>query len=220
MLNEGAQQRLILGNVESCPARLKKKFLKFGGCKIGHRVYLGVAPDQLDGVQFRGVGWQQVGAYTARAPEPGADRASVVGLQSIPDKLDWPAHRARECLHEGEDRLAVVIGVGQKTERRAHAASLRRNDERPDHRDLASRTTPLREHGSLSASRPRAPHQRCHQETRFVEEDEGRFPARGVFFTRGQSSLIQRAMATASRSTARRTGFCGLHPRPWSTRPI
>ena len=220
MLDEGAQQRLIAGDVAGNPSGPHEEFLKFGGSEIGQRVHLGMAPDQFDGIQFRGIGRQQMGVHAAALREPGTDRTPVVGPQPIPDQFDRPAHGARKLLQEGEDRFAVVVGVGQKTEMRAHPSPPGRDRERRDHRDLAARAAPLPEHRGLSARRPAAPHQRTHQETGFVEEDERRPPACGVFFTRGQSSLIQRAMAASSRSMARRVGFCGLHPRPWSRRPI
>ncbi len=219
MLNEGTQQRLIPGDAKGCQLCLHEEFREFGGRKVGQRVGLGVAPDQLDGIEFWGVRRQQVGPHTAASGKPGADRAPVVGLQPIPDKFDRCAHGARQRLYKGEDRRAVVIGIGQKTEIRAHPTPAWRNHECADYRDLAPRAAPLHQHRGLSTGRPGATYERRHQEARFVDEDEGRVPMRGVFFTRGQSSLIQRAMAASSRSTARRVGFCGLQPRAWSTRP-
>ena len=46
----------------------------------------------------------------------------------------------------------------------------------------------------------------------FVLEADPGLAASGVFFTRGQSSLTQRAMASSSRSTARRAGRWRLQP--------
>ncbi len=220
MLDEGAQQRLIAGDVAGDPLGPYEEFLKFGGSEIGQRVHLGMAPDQFDRIQFRGIGRQQMGVHAAAWREPRTDRTPVVGLQPIPDQFDRPAHGARKLLQEGEDRFAVVIGIGQEAKAGAYAKSARRDHERADHRDLAARAAPLPEHRGLTARRPGAAYEWAHQETGFVEEDERRPAARGVFFIRGQSSLTQRAMAASSRSTARRRGFCGLHPRPWSRRPI
>ena len=116
MLNEGTQQRLILGDVEGCSLRLPKKFRKFGGREIGQRVGLGVAPDQLDGIECWGVRRQPMGPHTAASGEPGTDRAPVVGLQPIPDQFDRCAHGTRELFDKSEDGRAVVVGIGQKTE--------------------------------------------------------------------------------------------------------
>jgi hypothetical protein len=40
-------------------------------------------------------------------------------------------------------------------------------------------------------------------------------PRRRAFFIRGQSSFTQRAIASSSRSTARRAGRCRLQPSRW-----
>jgi len=220
MLDEGTQQRLIVGDVEDDLLRAREEFPKLDGGEIGHRVGLGMPPDQFDGIQFRGIGRQQMGVHAAALREPRTGRTPVVGPQPIPDQFDRPAHGARKLLQEGEDCLAVVVGVGQKTEMRAHPSPPGRDRERRDHRDLAPRAAPLREDRGLTARRPSAAHEGAHQETRFVDEDEGRFPSCGVFFIRGQSSWIQPAMAASSRSRARRAGFCGLHPSARSRRPI
>ena len=67
--------------------------------------------------------------------------------------------------------------------------------------------TALAQHRSLSTHAPRAAHQWRHEHPGFVEENDGRSQARGVFFTRGQSCSIQARMRSSSRSTARRVGF-------------
>jgi hypothetical protein len=71
----------------------------------------------------------------------------------------------------------------------------------------------------LAAGRPGAAHGGDQEEARFVREDKVGAQPRGVFFTRGQTSRFQRSIARSSRSRARRSGFCGLHPRAWSRRP-
>jgi len=220
MPNEGTQQRWVLGDRGGYLLRTHEEFLKFAGREVGHRVCFGMAPDQFHGVQFRGVRWQQVRTHASRAREPCADEPAVVGAQPIPHEFDRRPHRAQEILQEGEDRRAIVIGIGQATEHCAHPPSRGRDRQRRDHRDFAPRTAALLEDRGVSARRPAASHEWRHQEARFVDEDERRVAAGGVFFTRGQSSLIQRAMAASSRSRARRVGFCGLHPRAWSKRPI
>jgi len=71
----------------------------------------------------------------------------------------------------------------------------------------------------LTAEGPRPPQGWDQQETAFVDEDEMGPQVLGPFFIRGHSSRFQRAIPASSRSSARRSGFWQLKPRPWSNRP-
>ncbi len=219
MLNKGAQEFRVRGDLGRGLLGAREQFFEFGGREISHRVGLGVAPDKLHRVELRCIGRQQVGAHAPLGGEPVGHRTPVVGTQAIPNELDRPVHGARESAQEIGNRLAIVIGVWQETEIGTHPSSCGRDRQGGDHRDLASGAASLSQYRGLSARCPTAAYERGHQETRFVDEDDERLPARGVFFTRGHSSLIQRVMASSSRSNARRVGFCGLHPSAWSNRP-
>ena len=76
---------------------------------------------------------------------------------------------------------------------------------------------------SFSSGSPTPAYQWSHQQPRFIQKNKRSFQAPRVFFTRGQSCLIQRWMASSSRSWARRSGFWGVQPidrnkrQTWST---
>lgn len=199
---------------------LMQKLVEFRWREVRERVHLGVAPDQLDGIEFGGVAGQQVGVYAVTMRrEPSAHGPAAMGGQPIPDEVDGPALATRELLEEVQDGLAVVIGIGQQAEGAAYPVAVRRDRECRDRRDLAPRSAALWEDRGPAARRPGAPPERGHQEARFVAEDERRPSTGSVFFTRGHSPCIQRRMASSSRSMARRAGFCGLKPNACSSRP-
>ena len=220
MSDEGAQQGWVGRDPQECGLSPMQKIAEFRRREIREGVHLGVAPDQLHGVEFRGVAGQQMRVYApAVACEPPAHGSAAMRGQAVPDEINRPALAARELLEEVPDGLAIVIGVGQHAEVTAHPEPSRRDRERADHRDFAERTAALRQDGRLSAPRPAAPHEWRHQEAGFVAEDERRSTAGGVFFIRGHSSLTQRWMAASSRSIARPRGFCGLQPNSCRSRP-
>ena len=220
MCDERAQPGLVGGDRAECGLGLMHKLVEFRGREVGERVHLGVAPDQFDGIEFGGVPGQQVGVYAAAMRrEPSAHGSAAMGGQPVPDEVDWTALAARELPEEVQDGLAVVIGIRQQAEVAADPVAARRDRECRDHRDLAPRPAALWENRGHPARRPGAPHQRGHQETRFVAEDERRPPTGSVFFTRGHSTCTHRRIAASSRSMARRAGFCGLKPNARSSRP-
>lgn len=197
-----------------------QKLVEFRWREVGERVHLGVAPDHLDGIEFGGVAGQQVGVYAVTMRrKPSGHRSAAMGGQPVPDEIDRTALAARELFEEVQDGLAIVIGIGQQAEVAADPVAVRRDRECRDHRDLAPRPAALWEDRGHPARRPGTPPQRGHQEARFVTEDERRPPTGSVFFTRGHSTCTQRRIAAASRSMARRAGFCGLKPNAYSSRP-
>lgn len=221
MADEAAQERGAGGDGEERPLGVPIQRGGVFGSEVSERVSFGMRPDELDGIELRGITGEQMNMDTlAMAGEPGGGRASAVGREPVPDEIEWAVQMAAERFEEMADRFAVVIGIGQEAEVAAHAVSMWRNRERGNDRHLAPRTPALDEDRGLAARRPTAPHERGHQEPRFIAEEESRPAAGSVFFTRGHSCLSQRRIAASSRSSARRAGFCALHPRLCSNRPI
>lgn len=113
MRDERAQQGLVGGDCEERGLGLMQKLVEFRGREVGEWVHLGVAPDQLDGIEFGGVAGQQVGVDAVTMPrKPSAHRSAAMGGQPVPDEVDGTALVARELLEEVQDGLAVVIGIG------------------------------------------------------------------------------------------------------------
>lgn len=158
--NEGAQQRLVVADGIDCELRLHQKVVQFKWSEVGQRGDLGVALDQLDRIEFRSVGWLQVGADMAMRGQPSGDWLHVMGAQTVPDQGDRHAEGAAQLLEEGEDRVSIVVNVGQHTEVGTRAMTPRRDRQYPDGPDFAPRATPLLQLRGVAARRPRAPVQR------------------------------------------------------------
>ena len=125
-----------------------------------------------------------------------------------------------EMLQEGKHPAGVDIGLGMKTKKQGDAVATGRNNQGGDRGNFPIGVGPMAEERSLALGRPCPPHQRHHQKPALIEKNESGAYARGVFFTFGQTLLIQDRIASSSRSTARRCGFWGLQPRECRTRPI
>ena len=85
--------------------------------------------------------------------------------------------------------------------------------------DLVAPSLAMAKNGSLALRSPGSDHVGDQEEARFIGKDDVRTQPRSVFFIRGQSFRFQRGMAFSSRSSARRSGFCGLHCRRCISRP-
>ena len=67
---------------------------------------------------------------------------------------------------------------------------------------------------------PGSADQRRQQEAALVDKDDVGLQSAGFFKMSGHSTRTQRRMAFSSRSRARRSGFCGLHPMECRSLPI
>ena len=220
MLDEGAQQQLVVTDGVSDQLRLHHKIMKLERREVGQGMALGITPDHFDRVEFRRVRWQQISTYiAAMIGKPTGDWLETMGAQTVPDQSQRHAQSATQFFEECQDRLAVVIGIGLKPEIATYPMTSRRDDQRGNDRDFAPQAGALPQARCVAARRPAAPTQRRHQEPCFVDEDDRRAAAAGVFFTRGQVSRTQPWISASSRSTAWRVGSCGLQPKSCNSRP-
>ena len=60
MGDEGAQQGLVGRECEQRGLGVMHEVVGLRGCEIRQGIHLGVAPDQLDGIEFRGIAWQEM----------------------------------------------------------------------------------------------------------------------------------------------------------------
>lgn len=220
MQDEGTQDGGLMLNGARASARVLGERVDVEVRGIGERVRFQIAPQVLDRIELRGIGRQIDGADVRLRGQKRLDDAGPVRLQPIPDQHPGRGQLPIELSKEGPDAERVDVGMGMKSEVQLHPIARGRDTHRGDRGDLLMGARALLEHRRDAARMPGAPDQRRHQQARFVDEDEIRSQARGVFFTRGQSVLTQRRISASSRSTARRVGFCGLQPRPRNRRPI
>ena len=207
MFDEGAQQLLVVADRVGDQLRLHHQIVKLERREVGERIALGITPDQFDRIEFRSVRRQQVGTYVvAVIGKPTGDGFETMSAQTVPDQSERHAQRTAQFLEESQDSLAIVVGIGLESEIAAHPMPARRYNQRANDRDLAPHAATLLQHRCVAARRSAAPTQWRHQEPGFVDEDDRRVPAAGVFFTCGHVACTQRWIAASSRSTAWRAG--------------
>lgn len=144
----------------------------------------------------------------------------TMGFQTIPDQNDRILNMTAKLLQENLHLGAVDICVRQQGKIKSYPSSFAGYGKSGNGRYLLIMARSLIQQRSFSFWGPTPPHQWCQQQTGFIQEDKRSFQAPCVFFTRGQSFLIQRWMASSSRSRARRSGFCGVHPIDRNRRQI
>ena len=125
-----------------------------------------------------------------------------------------------KVLQEGKHPAGIDIGLGMKPEKQIDVVAAGGDNQGGDRGNFPIGVGPMVEERSLAPRRPGPPHQRHHQKPALIEKNESGSYPRGVFFTFGQTLLIQVRIASSSRSMARRCGFWGLQPRECRTRPI
>ena len=140
--------------------------------------------------------------------------------EAVPYQGNGTLQMPVEIFKEREHRCGIDIGVGMKTKKQLHAIPAGRNNQGGDGGNFPIGVSTLPQYWRLAAGCPGSPYMRCHQQAAFINEYKSSTYSCSVFFTLGQSVLIQRWMAISSRSIARRWGFCGLQPNERKRRPI
>lgn len=145
--------------------------------------------------------------------EESPDLSPAMNRAAIPEQVDPAAEVTQEVTEEHLDiETCEVVGPTPEVER--HAPALRRHREPAANREPIV-AVPVTDAWRLASGRPGPADIRDEEKPAFIDEHE--MGAARRFFIRGQSCCIHRAMATSSRSTARRSGFWQLHPNAVST---
>jgi len=168
-------------------------------------VLLPVRPQILHGVQFRGIGRQELQPESATllAHEVPYHAAAVTG-QSVPYDQQL-AGNVTEQVGEKLDDLRAADRTGKQTEVEVPPGHARdRRQGLPVKVVLQHRCFPLRG-PSTAAVWPFA-------QPAFVDEDDGSPFGFGLFFNSGQRSCFHRRILASSRSRARPTGRWQLQP--------
>ena len=144
------------------------------------------------------------------------DRFSLVRGGVIEQNNDRPVQVAEQLAQKYANLvLSDFVIEEQIVKMSAGAYGNSRNDG-----DFVSPSLAVTMDGSLSLLSPGPDHIGNQQEARFVcKDDMGTQPC-SVFFMRGHSSCFQRSISSSFRSSARRSGFCGVHPWLCIKRPI
>jgi hypothetical protein len=147
------------------------------------------------------------------AVKKGFDLSCQVRTGAVPDDQQIPPQLPQQLTEKIEGPIGVDVPVRVQAEVQVKLVASRRHHQRSNTRDLLVRAAPLLENRGVATRGPGPANQRSHQKAGFVHENQVRPQPAGFFLMRGHSFLIQRRISRSLRSTARRSGFCGLHPR-------
>lgn len=178
---------------------------------------LGVPPAPFVGIEFRGIAREGHHLEAREQRQDGRDREPAVNIDVVPGDDDRPGDLPQERDQELGDLVGVeVVQLDLEVEAAASAPGTQRHAR--DHR-YAIVVLPVAEERRLPARRPGAPHVGNQLEARLVDEDEVRVPAREVFLPGPTPAASTLAIAASARFKAHRSGFCGVQPHWWRSRP-
>ena len=143
----------------------------------------------------------------------------TMGYGTIPYDDDGAVKLLQEVLQKGNHEVRIDIGIGMKTEEKTKVTSARGYAEGCNDRYLFMGTGLLIQPRCLPARAPGSADKGRHHHAVFVDKDQPGLQPGCFFLMRGHSTLTQRVIPFSSRSTARRSGFWGLHPSAWRRRP-
>jgi len=174
---------------------------------IGQRVGLQIGPDVFNGIEFGSVGGKKLGPDAGTGLDEALHLAGAVSLKPIPNQNDRRIDMTLKLTEESDRQVGIRVLVGKQPEVELHAIPTGWNTQCADDGHLCVGPGALRQTRRFPAPIPGPAQQRSHQSSTLVEEHQGGLQSRGFFLMRPQSCLIQRWMASSSRSTARRWGF-------------
>jgi len=198
----GGQATDLLGqDVHECGRRI--------GTTVG-QVGLEMIPDAFVGIQLRGVGRERCQVEAGRAAEQLLHGLPAMNAAIVEQHDEVAGDLAQQVAEERRDCVALDIVSIELAVQRAPKA-LRADGDARDGRDAVV-CVPVAHKRGLAHRTPRLADRGDQEEARLVDEDEVGSQPCGVFFTRGQTVRFHAAMATSSRSRARRSGVWWLHP--------
>ena len=171
---------------------------------------LQVVPDALVGVQVGCVGREGHQMQTTRAAEHLLDRITAMDLAVVQQHDQMTADLTQQVAQKTSDLFALDVVLVQLAVQHT-MEELGTDCDSGNGRDTVVSFAMTNDRG-LTDRAPGFTDGGNQEEAGFVDKDNmGRQPC-GVFFTAGQTERFHSAMATSSRSMARRSGFWGLHP--------
>ncbi len=151
------------------------------------------------------------------ATEELMDRRTFMDLAVVEQSDHVAAQMPQDVLEKRADHFAINVRVEQLTVQPEVAVNRADRNSRDGRNPVVPVGVPV--NGRLTSWTPRLAHRRDQEKARFVEEKQMGPQPRGVFFRRGHTSRFHWAMASSSRSKARRSGFWWLHPRSCRSLP-
>ena len=171
---------------------------------------LGQLPDSLIGVELRRIGGEALQVEPRGPSAKLTYELASMRISAVPQDDDVPRELPKQPSQEVAGlELSDVLRVELKVKVEPLAAG-RHRDPRDGGDPVAS--IEVMNRGRLAHGSPGAGDRGGQLEAGFVGEDEVGTQPRGVFFTRGQSSRMNRRISALLRSSAFFCGFWWLHP--------
>jgi len=169
-----------------------------------------VIPHAFIRVQFWGVGRKRRQVQPRRAGEKLLHRIATMNFAIIQQNDQVALYLTQQVAEKCRHFFALNIVLIELRVQCTMEAFWTDGDTR-DGRDPLMRI-PMNQDRCLPHRTPGLTDRGDQEEARFVDKDEMGCQPCGVFFTRGQTDRFHSAMASSSRSTARRSGFWWLQP--------
>src|SRR5581483_447594 len=177
------------------------------GTQVGDLMLFQIGPNGFDRVELGRVGRQERNGEAAILLfQPLPQGLALVRSHAVPNDQQ----RARDLPDQGTEKLDDLLGTDRAIEEAEVKAPPAQSS---DGRHLLPREA-LLDHGGVSFQRPGAGDRTLLRQARLVYEDDGSALPLGVFFRAGQDFFFQRWIACSLRCRARRSGRCGVKPRP------
>jgi len=175
------------------------------------------APHAFIGVQLGSVRRQVLDSKSSVPCQQLADGRPAMGVAVVQER-DHVTPQVSQELPEEATHLLSADGVQAQHPVQTHAES-RGTDRQGGDRGDPLVAKPVANHRSLTHGCPSLADGGNQEEPGFVDEDEVGAQPRSPLFTWGHRVLFHSWIARSSRSTARRSGFWGLQPRPCMSLP-
>lgn len=157
--------------------------------EVSQRLELEESPEVLDRIELGSVGRKVLGMEPGSCLEQGADLLGSMDVQAIPDHDQRSSQMAVQDAEELHCLGRPDVAAGVETKVQLDAVAGCRHDQARYGRDLLVRASSLQKHRRPASWRPTVAHERSHQESAFVDEDERGVDPTGFFLMRGQSCL-------------------------------
>ena len=201
-------------------ARRVRQGLGVGRREVGQGVAFEMTPEHLDRIEVRSVGRQEVMMQLAIALEELGDDLGSVGLRAVPNDEKRLLELTAQAPQEPHHPACREVGVGEQGKVKSYPLPARRDRDGRNGGNLLMPSPAVEKNRRSAARSPRPTDQRSHQKAAFVYEYDVGVQSAGFFLRHDQSSLIHFCTAFSSRSRARFSGFCGVHPNERNSRGI
>ena len=218
MRNAAAQFLLRVANPVDGAEYVLHQFVHIVGATVGQFPF-GQRPDSFIRIELRGIRRKILDAQAAMPAEKLFERRPFVRGGVIQQNDDGAEQMAQQFTQKHADLILPDVVVEEQIVQTKTMPSGAYGDSR-NNGDLVPPALAVAMNGSLSLWLPSSHHVGNQLEARFIGKDEMGAQPCGVFFIRGQSFCFQRAIFSSFRSSARRSGFCGVQPRLCIRRPI